>query len=152
MVGMVARPRKEQKSRLKKEKPTIKQSLALEKSKPQGMRNQKTVHTIRGRGWVAECTDELPDHDKRMSNGQALDVHRTRARTRHRYHQPVPSQYRSGGLWVRGKRGYSLAMGRRKSLFWGSYLDSFGVMSCWDDLPPKRSMDKLEPLGACYEG
>ena len=97
-------------------------------------------------------TDELPDHGKHMSSEQALDVHKTRARIRHRYHQPVPSQYRSGGLWVRGKRGYSLAVGRRKSLFWGSCLDSFGVMPCWDDLPPKRSMDELEPLGACYEG
>ena len=24
----------------------------------------------------------------------------------------------------------------------------FGVMSCWDDLPPKRSKDELEPLDA----
>ena len=25
------------------------------------------------------------------------------------------------------------------------------VMSYWDDLPPKRSKDELEPLGACHE-
>ena len=24
-------------------------------------------------------------------------------------------------------------------------------MSCWDDIPPKREKDKLEPLGACHE-
>ena len=26
------------------------------------------------------------------------------------------------------------------------------VMSCWDDLPLKRSKDELKPLGACHEG
>lgn len=25
-------------------------------------------------------------------------------------------------------------------------------MSYWDDIPPKRSKDELEPLGACHEG
>ena len=25
-------------------------------------------------------------------------------------------------------------------------------MSCWDDIPSKRSKDELEPLGACHEG
>jgi len=30
------------------------------------------------------------------------------------------------GSWVRGKRGYGLAVGRRESLLCGSYLDSFG--------------------------
>ena len=24
-------------------------------------------------------------------------------------------------------------------------------ISCWDDIPPKREKDKLEPLGACHE-
>ena len=27
-----------------------------------------------------------------------------------------------------------------------------GEMSCEDDIPPKRSKDELEPLGACHEG
>ena len=27
-----------------------------------------------------------------------------------------------------------------------------GVMSYWDDIPPKRRNDELEPLGACHEG
>ena len=26
------------------------------------------------------------------------------------------------------------------------------VMSCWDDIPPKRRNDELEPLGAYHEG
>ena len=27
-----------------------------------------------------------------------------------------------------------------------------GEMSYWDDIPPKRSKDELESLGACHEG
>ena len=27
-----------------------------------------------------------------------------------------------------------------------------GVMSCWDDIPPKRMKDELEPLIVCHEG
>ena len=27
-----------------------------------------------------------------------------------------------------------------------------GVMSYWDDIPPKRRKDGLEPLGACHKG
>ena len=27
-----------------------------------------------------------------------------------------------------------------------------GEMSCWDDMPPKRNNDELEPPGACDEG
>ena len=62
-----------------------------------------------------------------MSSRQAMDTHGSRARTRLRHHQLVPSQYRGGGPWVRGKRGYGLAVGRRGEpilrfplkLFWG---------------------------------
>ena len=48
-------------------------------------------------------TNEPPDHGKRISNRQALDIHESGARARPRHHQPVPSQYRSDGSWVRGK-------------------------------------------------
>ena len=75
---------------------------------------------------MAKCTNEPPNHAKHMSSEQALDVHRTRAHVRPRHHYPVPSQFRSGGSWVRGKRGYGLAVEKRESLFWGSYSDSFG--------------------------
>ena len=75
---------------------------------------------------MVECTDKPVDHGKRMSSRQVLDVHKTKACARPRHHQPVPSQYKSGGLWVRAKRKYGLAVGRRESLFWGPYSDSFG--------------------------
>ena len=27
-----------------------------------------------------------------------------------------------------------------------------GEMSCWNDISPKKSKNKLEPLGVCHEG
>ena len=90
------------------------------------MRNQKTIHAIRGQGWMVECTDKPLDHGKRMSSGQVLDVHKTRACARPRHHQPVPSEYKSGGSWVRGKKGYDLAVERRENLLWGSRSGSLG--------------------------
>ena len=58
-----------------------------------------------------------------------MDSYGNGARTRFKHHPLVPSQYRGGGPWVRGKRGYGLVVGRRgKSilrfplkLFWGRY-------------------------------
>ena len=75
---------------------------------------------------MAKCIDEPPNHGKCMSSGQALDVYRRGAHARPRHYQPVPSQYRSGGPWVRGKRRYGLAVGGKESLCWGSCLNSFG--------------------------
>ena len=48
------------------------------------------------------------------------------AHARPRHYQHVLCQYRSGGSWARGKRGYGLEVGRRESLFWGSHSYSFG--------------------------
>ena len=77
------------------------------------MKAQKHVHATRGQEWAAECIDGLPGHDKRMSCRQALDTHGSGAHTRLMHHQLVPSRYKSGGPWVRGKREYGLAVGRR---------------------------------------
>jgi len=65
-----------------------------------------------------------------MNSRQAMDTHERGARTRLRHHQLVPSQYKNGGLWVKGKRGYGSAVRRRGEpilgfplkLFWGKYL------------------------------
>ena len=120
------------------------------------MGNQKTVHAIRGQGWVAECTDEPPNHGKCMSSGQALVIHRTRARVRPIHHQPVPSQYRSGGSWVKGKWRYDLAVGRRGSLFWGSHSNSFGgnVLLGWHTTQKRKGWvgtDRCMPWGIMRE-
>ena len=66
---------------------------------------------------MAKYIDEHPNHGKRMSSGQAFDVHESGARARPKHYQPVTSQYRSGESWVRGKGGYGLVVGRRESLF-----------------------------------
>ena len=56
-----------------------------------------------------------------------MDSHGSETHTRLKHHPLVPSQYRRGGPWVKGTRGYDLAVGKRgKSilgfplkLFWG---------------------------------
>ena len=65
-----------------------------------------------------------------MNNRQAMDTHGSGACTKLMHHQLISSQYKSGRAWVRGKRGYGLAMGRREKtilgfplkLFWGNVL------------------------------
>ena len=75
------------------------------------MKAQKLVHATRGQECVAERTNEPPCHAKHMSSRQALDTYESGACTRLRHHQPVPSQYRNGGPWAKGKRGYGLVVG-----------------------------------------
>ena len=56
-----------------------------------------------------------------------MDSYGSEARTRLRHHPLVLSQYRGGEPWVRGKKGYDLAVERRGKpilrfplkLFWG---------------------------------
>ena len=58
-----------------------------------------------------------------------MNLYGSEACTRPRHHPLVPNQYRGSGLWVRGKRGYGLVVGRREKsimgfplkLFWGKY-------------------------------
>ena len=90
------------------------------------MEDQKIIHVTRSQEWTAECIDEPLDHNKTISSRQALDIHGSGVCTRLKHYQLVPSQYKSCGSWVRGKRGYGLAVGRRESLFWGSRSNSFG--------------------------
>ena len=104
------------------------------------MENQKTIHGTRGQGWAVECIDDPLDHGKRMSSGKVFDVHGSRSCLKPKHYQPVPSQYNGGESWIRGKRGYGLAMERRESLFWGSWSDSFGgdVLLGWHTTQKKE--------------
>ena len=84
-----------------------------------------------------------PGHGKRMNIRQAMDTHGSKVYTRFRHHPLVPSQYSSGGLWVKDKRGYGLVVGRKGKpilkfplkLFWGkcpagmTYYPKDGKMS-----------------------
>ena len=64
-----------------------------------------------------------------------------------------PANIGSGGSWVKGNRGHGLAVGRgEKSIPRFLLKLLWGEMSCWDDVPPKRSKVELEPLGACHKG
>ena len=62
-----------------------------------------------------------------------------------------PANIRSGGLWV---RGHGLAVGREKKKTYSGVLTHalLGEMPCWNNMPPKKSKDELEPSGACHEG
>ena len=54
-----------------------------------------------------------------------------------------PANIGSGGSWV---KGHGLAVGRGKKTYSGVLAQALlGEMSCWDDMPPKRSKDELEP-------
>jgi len=74
--------------------------------------------------------DKLAGNGKHMNTRQAIDLYGSKARIRLRHHPLVPSQYKSGGPWVRGKKGYGLAVGRMRKpilglplkLFWGKCL------------------------------
>ena len=53
------------------------------------------------------------------------------------------SEVREGMVWRWGEGG---------AYFGILALTLLEVMSCWDDIPPKRGNDELEPLGACHKG
>ena len=61
------------------------------------------------------------------------------ARTRLKHHPLVPRQYRDGGPWVRGKRGYGLAVGRRGKSILGFQLKLF-----WEKCPARMTYHPKE--------
>ena len=63
--------------------------------------------------------------------------------------QPIQDTVRS---WVRDKRAWFGDGERGKTYFEVPTWTLFGEVSCWNDIPPKRSKVKLEPLCACHEG
>ena len=54
--------------------------------------------------------------------------------------------------WVRGKKAWLGGGERGKTYFKVPARALLGEMSCWDDIPPKRSKAELESLGACHKG
>ena len=60
-----------------------------------------------------------------MNDRQAMDSYGSGACTRLRHHSLVPSQYMGNGLWVRGKRGYDLAVGSMGKSILGFSLKFF---------------------------
>ena len=74
-----------------------------------------------------------------MSSRQAIDTHGSKARTRLMHHQPVPSQYRGGGQWVRGKREYDLEVGRK-----GEPILAFPLKLFWGKCPARMTYHSKE--------
>ena len=54
--------------------------------------------------------------------------------------------------WVRGKRALFGGGERGKTYSEISTQVLLGEVSCWDDIPPKRSKVEFEPLGVYHEG
>ena len=94
------------------------------------MKAQKLIHATRGQERAAECVDEPSGHGKCMNSRQAMDTHGSGACTKLKHHQFVPNQYKSSGPWVKGKRGYSLAVGRR-----GEPILEFPLKLFWRKCP-----------------
>ena len=68
-----------------------------------------------------------------------MDSHENGARTKLRHHPLVPSQYRGDGPWVRGKRGYGLAVGRR-----GKFILGFPLKLFWEKYPTGMTYHQKE--------
>ena len=87
-----------------------------------------------------------------MNSRKAMDTHGSGAHTKLRHHQLVLNQYRSGGPWVRGKKGYGLTVGRR-----GEPILGFSLKLFWEKClagmtyHPKKGKNELELLDACHE-
>ena len=54
--------------------------------------------------------------------------------------------------WVRGKRAWFGGGERGNTYFEVLAWVLLREVSCWDDIPPKKSKTVLEPLGACHKG
>ena len=89
-----------------------------------------------------------PRQTQRASFGHIQELSTRKAHTSPAYTQPI-QEVVGHGLEV---RRYGLAVGRGKTYSEVPTLALLGEMSCWDDIPPKRSKDELKPLGACHEG
>ena len=89
------------------------------------MKAQRLIHATKGQERVAKHAGKPSGYGKHMNSRQAMDTHGSGACTMLRHHPLVPSQYRSGGLWVRCKRGYGLVVGRRGKPILGFPLKLF---------------------------
>ena len=54
--------------------------------------------------------------------------------------------------WVKGKKAWLGGGEKGKTYSKVPTQDLLGEVSCWDDIPPKKSKAELEPLGVCHEG
>ena len=93
------------------------------------MKTQELIQATR----VKQALERIAELNKFVGNGnrmnakKAMDSYGSGAHIRLKHHLLVPSQYKGGWPWVRGKRGCGLAVGKRGEpilefslkLFWG---------------------------------
>ena len=136
------------KNGLKGENPQSSKARPLKERANKEWTIRKMVHAIRGQGQTAEYTDKPLDHSKRMSSRQAS------------WHTLEVENAQGPGttnLYLANTRVVSYKLEVRKGMVWWwgeekaySRIPThilLRVMSCWDDIPPKRRKDKLKPLG-----
>ena len=83
---------------------------------------------------VQQRLDKPVGNGKRVNSRQVMDSHKSGPQTRLRHHPLVLSQYRSGGPWIRGKKGYGLAVRRRGKPILGFMLKLF-----WEKCPTRMT-------------
>ena len=83
--------------------------------------------------------DKLTGNGKHMNGIQIMDLHRSEARIRLQHHPLVPSQYKHGGPWARGKRGYGLVVDRKGKSILGFLLKLF-----WGKCPARMTYHPKE--------
>ena len=88
-------------------------------------------------------------HEQQTDFGHTWKKGTRKAQTSPAYTQPIQDTVRS---WVRDKMAWFGDREREKTYFEVPTRALLGEVSRWDDIPPKRSKVKLEPLGACHEG
>ena len=88
-------------------------------------------------------------HEQQTDFGHTWKKGMHKAQTSLACTQPIQDTVRS---WVRGKRAWFDGGERGKTYFRVPTQTLLGKVSCWDNIPPKRSKAELEPLGACREG
>ena len=102
-----------------------------------------------------------PENSKKRTAsyaGQPRQTHKQQADFGHtwkkgtRKAQTSPANTDTVRSWVRGKRAWFDGGERGKTYFEVPAWALWGEVSCWDDIPPKRSKVELDPLGARHKG
>ena len=88
-------------------------------------------------------------HKQQTDFGHMWKKGTRKAQTSPTYTQPIQDIVRS---WVRDKMAWFGGREREKTYFEVFARDLLGEVSCWDEIPPKRSKTELEPLGAFHKG
>ena len=135
----------QEKGQAEKQGPPSSKAQSLGRASHKGNGNHKIVKKR-----MADCAGQpRQTHEQQVDFGHTRKKSTRKAQTSPACTQPIQDTVRS---WVRGKRAWFGGGERGKTYFEVSTWSLLEEVSCQDDIPPKRSKAKLEPLGACHEG